>query len=284
MIQKHILFKPGFVFIFLFFFLSSACANRQAVRPPEKEKETFALQTSMKVAEDGKITVEKKPANGVKPAPETGFSPGRCVYGCAGASGQEKKKDEKTALLPGQAAPAPSPGSPPMAHGAAEAGVPRDYVLGPEDIIDVSVWKNESLSRTVSIRPDGKISLPLVGDIQAAGLTTSLVRDSIKEKLKDYIGTPEVSIIVKEINSMVVFVTGEVSHPGKLMLRSDTSVLQAVILAGGFTQFASPNKIVLLRRVGGIETRKQIRYKDIVSGKRPEEDILLQRGDTIIVP
>lgn len=175
----------------------------------------------------------------------------------------------------------PAPASAPMAAGD---GVSQDYVLGAEDIIDVSVWKDESLSRVVSIRPDGKISLPLVGDIQAAGLTTSRVRDSIKERLKDYKVMPEVSIIVKEINSLVVFISGEVNRPGKLMLRSDTSILQAIILAGGFAQFASTNKIVLLRRVGGIETRKQIHYKDIVSGKPPEEDILLQRGDTIIVP
>ncbi|MHB8481134.1 MAG: polysaccharide biosynthesis/export family protein [Nitrospiria bacterium] len=161
---------------------------------------------------------------------------------------------------------------------------PPDYILGPEDIIDVSVWKNDNLSKTVLIRPDGKISLPLIGDVQAAGLTTAQLRDSIKSRLKEYKETPEVSIIVREINSFVVFVTGEVTHPGKLMLRNDTSLLQAITLAGGFTPYASTNKIVLLRRSGGIETRKIIRYKDIVSGRKPGDDILLQRGDTIVVP
>jgi polysaccharide export outer membrane protein len=167
---------------------------------------------------------------------------------------------------------------------SANVVTPPDYLLGPEDVIEVTVWKNENLSRVVAIRPDGKISLPLIGDVQAAGLTTARVRESIRAKLKEFKETPEVSVIVREINSLVVYITGEVIHPGKLSLRSDTSILQAIIMAGGFTQYASPNKIVLLRRVGAVETRKVIRYKDIVSGQKPQDDVILQRGDTIVVP
>jgi polysaccharide export outer membrane protein len=172
----------------------------------------------------------------------------------------------------------------PASAGSQNKEVSPDYILGSEDIIEVLVWKNENLSKIVAIRPDGKISLPLVGDIHAAGLTTSQLRESIKEKLKDFKESPEVSVIVRDINSLVVYITGEVVHPGKLMLRSDTSLLQAIVMAGGFTQFASSNKIILLRRIGGIETRKVIRYKDIVSGKKPEDDVILLRGDTIVVP
>lgn len=187
-----------------------------------------------------------------------GVSPGKCVFGCSDSAASSA------------AAPI--------------SGVLKDYLLGPEDVIEISVWKNDNLSKTVLIRPDGKISLPLIGDVQAAGQTTVQLRDTIKERLKEYKETPEVSIIVKEINSLAVFVTGEVAHPGKLMLKSDTSLLQAISLVGGFTQYASKNNMILLRRVGGVETRKVIRYKDIVSGNKPEDDVLLQRGDTIIVP
>jgi polysaccharide export outer membrane protein len=159
-----------------------------------------------------------------------------------------------------------------------------DYLLGPEDILDVLVWKNDDLSRTVSIRPDGKVSLPLIGDVQAGGLTSSQLRDSIKERLREYKETPEVSILIREINSFSVFVLGEVAHPGKFQLRSETTLLQALTLSGGFTQYASSDKIILLRRVAGRETRKRISYSDIVDGKDPDANIVLQRGDTIVVP
>jgi len=176
---------------------------------------------------------------------------------------------------------AEAPGSPsvPSVHFAAS-----EYLLGPEDVLEVLVWKNEELSRTVSIRPDGKISLPLIGDVQAGGLTASQLRDSVKERLREYKETPEVSILVREINSFSVFVLGEVAHPGKFQLRSETTLLQALTLSGGFTQYASFDKIVLLRRVAGRETRRRIRYNDIVDGKDPDANIVLQRGDTIVVP
>lgn len=181
----------------------------------------------------------------------------------------------------GPAAKSPAQASEQRGGGVSVSG---DYILGAEDILEVLVWRNEGLSRTVLIRPDGKISLPLIGDLQAAGLTTTQLRDSIKKHLEDYKETPEVSIIVREINSLSVFVTGEVVHPGKLQLRSDTTLLQALSLAGGFTKFADVDNILLLRREKGRETRMQISYKKIVSGKNPGGDILLQRGDTIVVP
>lgn len=160
----------------------------------------------------------------------------------------------------------------------------EDFVLGAEDVIEILVWKNEALSRQVFVRPDGKISLPIIGDLQAAGLTPTQLRDSIKQRLQEYKETPEVSVIVREVNSYAVFVLGEVVHPGKLQLRSKTTLLQALSLSGGFTQYADTNRILLLRREGGGEERIRVRYTDIINGKNPDGNLLLQRGDTILVP
>lgn len=165
-----------------------------------------------------------------------------------------------------------------------ESTISEEYILGAEDLIEILVWRNEALSRTVSIRPDGKISLPIIGDLQAAGLTATQLRDSIKEHLQEYKETPEVSVIIREVNSLAVFILGEVARPGKLQLRSETTLLQALSLSGGFTQYADPDNILLLRREKGAETRIRVRYKDIISGRNPDGNVLLRRGDTILVP
>ncbi len=172
------------------------------------------------------------------------------------------------------------PSVPPV---ALEPGT-SDYLLGAEDIIEVMVWKNPDLSTNVSVRPDGKISLPLIGDLQASGLTPIELRDSIKVLLRRYKKTPEVSVIVREINSFSIFFVGEVVQPGKVKLRSETSFLQAMTLVGGFTEFADVKKIVLLRRENGQERRIRINYKDILSGEKSDSNLMLKRGDTILVP
>ncbi len=165
-----------------------------------------------------------------------------------------------------------------------EEGVGPQYLLGPEDVLEVIVWKNEALTKTVLVRPDGKVSLPLLGDMQAAGLTTSQLRDAIRERLIEYKETPEVSVIVRGINSYAIYVLGEVTRPGKYRMKGDTTFLQAIAMSGGFTKFARLNKILLLRKEGGYEARTRIRYKDVVSGKNPDGNVLLKRGDTIVVP
>ena len=159
-----------------------------------------------------------------------------------------------------------------------------DYILAAEDVVDINVWRNEALTRTVFIRPDGKISLPLIGDVLAAGLTPSQLQESIKERLKEYKEMPEVSVVVRDIGSLSVYIMGEIARPGKLQLRSDTTILQAITQAGGFTQFAESNKILVLRREGAYETRLRVRYQDIVSGRNPAANIILKRGDTIVIP
>lgn len=166
-----------------------------------------------------------------------------------------------------------------------EETMTQDYLIGAEDIIEVMVWKNPDLSRVVNVRPDGRISLPLIGDVQAAGLTAIQLRDSISESLKNYYKqTPEVSVIVNQVNSYAIYVLGEVRTPGKYVVKSGTTFLQAVTLAGGFTDFASKSNILLRRRgIGDAqETAIGIAYKDVLVGK--QSNILLKPGDTIIIP
>jgi polysaccharide export outer membrane protein len=162
-----------------------------------------------------------------------------------------------------------------------------DYEIGPEDVLEVLVWKNEALSKVVTVRPDGRISLPLIGDVQAAGFTAGQVRDDITEKLKEYYkDPPQVSLIVQQANSYVIYILGEVQRPSQYQVRRGTTFLQAIALAGGFTPFASTNDILVLRRLNGNDRDDsiKIRTKDIISGRNLEGNILLKAGDTIIIP
>ena len=160
----------------------------------------------------------------------------------------------------------------------------EQYILGSEDVIEISVWKEADLSKIVLIRPDGKISLPLIGDIQAADLTAEELKENIKKALIDYVDSPTVSVIVQQINSLKIFIQGEVARPGVLELRSNTTLLQAISMAGGFTEWAKKDKVAVLRRAGDKVVRIPINYEKILSGKDLSQNILLKRGDTIIVP
>jgi polysaccharide export outer membrane protein len=168
------------------------------------------------------------------------------------------------------------------AGSAAQLG-PQDYKLGPEDVIEIIVWKNSDLSRTVTVRPDGKISLPLVRDVQVAGNTVAEVTEKITRKLHAfYREPPQVSVIVQQVNSYAIYILGTVNNPGKYLVKTGTTFLQAMALAGGLTQFASGNRTLIRRRVtSDKETALQLRYKDVVSGKRV--DVMLKAGDVIIV-
>lgn len=163
---------------------------------------------------------------------------------------------------------------------------PNGYEIGPEDVLEVLVWKNADLSRTVTVRPDGNISLPLIGDVPAAGMTPEALRDEIVRRVSEYQLVPGVSVIVQEVNSYNIYILGEVGKPGKYQLKSNATLLQAISLAGGFTPFASTNDIKVLRKVDGQtqESIFKIRYKDIVSNDDPRKNIVLKPGDTIIVP
>ncbi|MCA9456611.1 MAG: polysaccharide biosynthesis/export family protein [Nitrospiraceae bacterium] len=163
------------------------------------------------------------------------------------------------------------------------------FVLGPEDVIEVVVWKTPELSRQVVIRPDGKISLALIGDVVASGLTADQLAQKILEKYKAFKENPSVSVNVIEVNSYYVFIVGEVVKPGKLPLKSYTTVLQAMSLAGGFSQFASRNNILVIRNVedeeGKLkEIRIPLRYSDLISEDGGIYNLTLKSGDTVIVP
>ena len=164
--------------------------------------------------------------------------------------------------------------------------IKNDYIIGPEDVIEVSVWKSPDLSTTIMVRPDGMISLPLIGDIRANSRTAKELKEEIERKLTEYKQDPVVSIIVKETNSQAIYVTGEVARPGKYPLRSETTIVQAITLAGGFTQWADKDQIVIIRKspMNPEGNRFTLKYSDIVSGKNMKANILLKAGDTVIIP
>lgn len=177
-----------------------------------------------------------------------------------------------------------------LAWGAARAQdraglpAPDQYRIGPEDSLSISVWKNEALSRTVPVRPDGMISLPLVNDVQAGGKTPMELRDILVQKLSEYLPNPEVSVIVAEVKSFKVSVIGEVTKPARYELKSWTTVLEALSLAGGFTTFASRNRIIILRPEGKTMKRISFNYNKLVAAGSEQEDFYLRPGDIILVP
>ena len=184
----------------------------------------------------------------------------------------------------GSAAPAAAP-----AKGARSstppASSPREYVIGPEDVLAINVWKEPDISRNLPVRPDGRISLPLVGELQASGLTASQLQDVIAKKLKDYISNPQVNVIVQEVRSRSFNIVGKVSKPGSYDLAKPMAVLDAIALAGGFLDFAKVSKIYVLRRMeDGSQRMLPFNYKLVIKGKRLDENIELQSGDTIVVP
>jgi polysaccharide export outer membrane protein len=167
---------------------------------------------------------------------------------------------------------------------SAPASADPNYVIGPQDVVDISVWKEPDLSRAVPVRPDGKISLPLVNDVQAAGLTATQLAAQITSGLTKYMTSPQVTVIVSQINSQRIYVLGEVTRAGSYTLLPDMTVLQALSDAGGFTAFANSKKIYVLRQENGKQQRIGFNYKDVVGGKDPSQNIALKSGDTIIVP
>lgn len=170
--------------------------------------------------------------------------------------------------------------------GYAIASTPGDpeYRLGPEDVVQVSVWKDEQLTREVVVRPDGVFSFPLVGDIQAEDLTVEEIRSDLVKRLTKYIPNPNVSVAVMKIVSYKVYVVGRVNKPGEYLVGHYTDVLQALSLAGGLTPFAAENDIKVMRRVRGEQQTISFRYGDLRKGKDLEQNIILQRGDVVMVP
>jgi polysaccharide export outer membrane protein len=171
-----------------------------------------------------------------------------------------------------------------QAPSAANTDRLEEYRIGPEDTLLVSVWKNDAISKTVPVRPDGMVSLPLVQDVRAAGLTPLELRDMLAKKLAEYIPNPEVSVIVTEVRSFKVSVIGEVVKPARYELKSRTTVLDVLALAGGLNEFAARTRIVILRTDGKVMRRIPFNYNKVIGAGGERDNLYLQPGDVVVVP
>jgi polysaccharide export outer membrane protein len=180
-------------------------------------------------------------------------------------------------------AQAGDPNQPSVAQAQPANAAPPDYVLGSDDQLHITVWKEADFTVTLPVRPDGKISLPLINDIQAAGLTPMQLRESITEKLKKYIADPRVTVVVTAMISRRIFVSGEVLHTGAMPLLPNMTMLQA-LAAAGFTQFANLKGIYVLRIENGKQVKLPFNYRQVIKGNHPEQNIQLSPGDTVVVP
>ena len=169
------------------------------------------------------------------------------------------------------------------AAAARVAAATAEYTIGPEDVLDISVWKNPELSRKVPVRPDGKVSMPLINDIQAAGLTPSELREQLAKRLAEFVPSAEVAVIVSEVQSLKVAVVGAVKTPGRFMLKSPATVLECIALAQGLTEFAARDRIVVLRQNGGTTTRIPFNYSKIADNNG-QDNFFVRPGDIIVVP
>jgi polysaccharide export outer membrane protein len=189
---------------------------------------------------------------------------------------------------PGAAAAQTDPGSKPTVPDKPRNDSKVDsktYVIGENDLLDIDVWKEKEISRAIPVRPDGKISLPLIGEIQASGMTPLQLQDDIARRLKDFLANPAVTVIVNDPRSHHFNVMGQVMKPGSYPLSQSMTVLDAISLSGGLRDFAKETKIYVLRTLAdGTQTRLPFNYKDAIKGKNPEKNVVLQPGDTVVVP
>jgi polysaccharide export outer membrane protein len=190
---------------------------------------------------------------------------------------QDAQKPAASGADSGKASPAAKPSG---TTGVSE----EEYKIGAQDVLRIDVWKEAELTRTVPVRPDGKISLPLLNDVQAAGLTPSQLASVLTEGLKKFINAPQVTVTVSEINSRRVYVTGEVAHAGAYPLLPNMTVLQALSSSGGFTQFAKTKNIYILRNEDGKPVKHPFNYKEVLAGRSQEQNIELLPGDVVVVP
>jgi polysaccharide export outer membrane protein len=168
---------------------------------------------------------------------------------------------------------------------AALPAVAANYIIGPDDILSVLFWRDKDLSADVVVRPDGKISLPLLNDVQAGGLTPSQLRDAINVVARQYVEEPSVTVVVKQINSRKLFITGQVEKPGPYPMSGPTTVLQLISMAGGLKEFTDGKKILVMRTdKAGKQTGYLFNYRQVTSGKNLAQNIELQPGDTVVVP
>lgn len=162
--------------------------------------------------------------------------------------------------------------------------VESGFTIGPEDVLGVLVWREADVSGDVTVRADGMITLPLIRDVQAAGLTPNALAEQIQTALREYITDASVTVVVRQMNSRKAFITGEVAKPGPYQLVAPTTVMQLIAIAGGLTEFAEANAITILRIEDGRSVSHKFEYKDVAKGRKAEQNLLLRPGDTVVVP
>jgi polysaccharide export outer membrane protein len=199
------------------------------------------------------------------------------------AQGAAAPAPASPAPVTGKPAPAPPTAKPPVAVPAG-AVVPADYVIGPEDILTIVFWREKDLSSDVIVRPDGRISLPVLQDVSAAGLTPEQLRDSLTKTAERFVEDPNVTVVVKEIRSRRVFITGMVARPGPYNITSPMTVVQLIAFAGGVLEYADAKSIVIMRSESSKDVSYKFNYKEVSEGKNLKQNIQLKPGDTVIVP
>jgi polysaccharide export outer membrane protein len=198
-----------------------------------------------------------------------------CLVVAGGASAQSAQAAEQRGDGGSAAAATPS---------TAAAALPTGYVIGAEDVLTIVFWRDKDMSGDFIVRPDGKISLPLLNDVQAAGLTPEQMREQLEKSAQKYIEDPNASVVVKEIHSRKVFITGNVAKPGTFPLTGDMNVLQLIALGGGVLEYADSKNIVVMRTENGRQLHHKFNYNDVIKGKQVQQNILLKPGDTVVVP
>jgi polysaccharide biosynthesis/export protein len=229
-----------------------------------------------------------------------------CFYTVAAPAAQQTPAQQPTAppptappaTSPAPQPPAPKPGTPPAtvqpptagqqppATKTADGGVPLPpgYVIGTEDALSINFWREKEMSADVVVRPDGKISLPLLNDIQAAGLTPDQLREQLVKAATKFVADANATVVVKEIKSRNVYITGQVTKGGSFALTGDMTILQLIALAGGLLEYADSKNIVLTRNENGAPKYYKFNYKDVMKGKNVQQNLVLKPGDTVIVP
>jgi len=195
----------------------------------------------------------------------------------ASAWAQAQKPGATTPTMPAAAVAAASPR-------ASDPIVPAGYVIGTDDVLSIVYWKDKDMSADAKVRPDGRIALPLINEVQAAGLTPEQLQKRLTEESKKYMEDASITVVVREINSRKVFITGEVNKPGPYPLTSVTTVMQLISLAGGLRDYANSKNIMIMRNDGGKQVALKFNYKDVASGKNLKQNIELKPGDTVVVP
>lgn len=204
---------------------------------------------------------------------------GYVQIGFGQSTGAESQANQQKPAVPEKNADAKGP------QGASrQVATPSDFVIGESDVLNINVWKEPEISQSVVVRPDGKISLPLIGEVLVSGLTPVQVQSLLANKLQSILTSPQVTVTVTEIRSRMVSITGEVVKPGAYPLLTPTSVLQLITNAGGLGQFANKKHIFVLRTVDGKQERLAFNYSQVIKGEKPEQNIMLHPGDTVVVP